>query len=71
MTPKQCRMARAALDWTVRELAERANVMPNTVSNFEKERGVQVNTVKALEKALLESGQVRFEGDYCVCVNDC
>ena len=68
MTPKQCKMARVALDWTVRELASRANVMPNTVSNFEKGRGVQVSTVKVLEKALLESGKVRFEGDSCVCV---
>ena len=70
MTPKQCKMARVALDWTVRDLAEKANVMPNTVSNFEKGRGAQTNTVKALEQALLSSAKVRFEGNNCVCIED-
>ena len=70
MTPKQCKMARVALDWTVRELAEKANVMPNTVSNFEKGRGAQINTAKALEQALVSSGKVRFEGNTCVCVDE-
>lgn len=68
MTPQQCKMARAALDWTVRELAEKGGVMPNTVSNFEKGRGVHGSTVKVLEDALLSSGKVRFEGDTCVCL---
>lgn len=61
-------MARVALDWTVRQLAAKANVMPNTVSNFEKGRGAQINTAKALEQALLSSGKVSFNGDTCVCV---
>lgn len=70
MTPRQCKMARVALGWTVRQLAEKASVMPNTVSNFEKGRGAQINTAKALEQALISSGKVRFEGDNCVCVID-
>ena len=70
MTSKQCKMARVALDWTVRDLAEKANVMPNTVSNFEKGRGAQTNTAKALEQALLSSAKVRFEGNNCVCIED-
>lgn len=68
MTPKQCKMARVALDWTVRQLAEKANVMPNTVSNFEIGRGAQISTATALKKALLSSGKVRFEGETCVCI---
>jgi transcriptional regulator with XRE-family HTH domain len=63
-------MARVGLGWTVHQLAEKASVMPNTVSNFEKERGVQMSTVTALEHALLSTGKVRFEGDTCVCVDD-
>ena len=63
-------MARAALDWTVRGLAEKANVMPNPVSNFEKGRGAQINRTKALEQALLSSGKVRVKGHSCVCVED-
>lgn len=62
-------MARAALDWTVRQLAGIADVRPNTVSNFENGRGVQLNTVKALRQAFLDTGRVRFEGDNCVCVD--
>ncbi|ARN76412.1 hypothetical protein BST96_13335 [Oceanicoccus sagamiensis] len=63
-------MARVGLDWTVRELADKAKVMPNTVSNFEKGRGAQTNTAKALEQALLSSGKVRFEGNNCVCIEE-
>ena len=70
MTPNQCKMARVGLGWTGTELATKAGVMPNTVSNFEKGRGVQMSTAKVLEEALLSSGRVRFEGNDCVCVLD-
>ena len=70
MTPKQCKMARVGLGWTNQQLAEKAGVVPNTVSNFEKGRDVHSSTAKVLEHALLESGKVRFEGDTCVCVED-
>lgn len=63
-------MARVGLGWTVAELAERAGVMPNTVSNFELGRGALVSTAKVLEHALLASGGVRFEGESCVCVEE-
>jgi hypothetical protein len=70
LTPKQGKMARVVLDWTVRELTEKANVVPNTVSTFEKGRGTQFNTAIALEQALLSSGKVRFEGYTGVCFED-
>ena len=35
MTSAQVRMARAALNWTVRELAEAASVHRNTITNIE------------------------------------
>jgi transcriptional regulator with XRE-family HTH domain len=63
-------MARVGLPCTVHQLAEKASVMPNTVSNFEKERGVQMSTAKALEHALLSTGRIRFDGNTCVCVDD-
>ena len=68
MTPKQCRMARSGLGWTVNKLAEAAQVRPNTVSNFERGKGVQMNTMNALKNALLATGQVEFRGDNCVCI---
>jgi len=37
LTPAQCRMARALLNWTQPELAERCNLAPMTISKFEKE----------------------------------
>ncbi len=35
ITTAQCKMARAALGWGVRELAARAKVSPSTVNRFE------------------------------------
>jgi len=61
MEPIQCKMARAGLDLSSRQLAKLADVNPNTVINFEKGRGVNVNTVKALKQALLDTGKVKFE----------
>lgn len=70
MTPKQCRMARAALEWTVRELAEKSGVMPNTVTNLEKGRGNNSSTINAIKRVFLDTGLVSFDGDHCVCVVD-
>ena len=39
ITPAQIRMARAALGWGVRELAERARLSPNTISRIENGAG--------------------------------
>ena len=38
MTSAQVRMARAALNWTVRDLAEAASLHRNTISNIETGR---------------------------------
>ena len=54
-------MARACLDLTTRQLATLADVNPNTITNFEKGRGVNVNTVKAIKQALLNTGKIKFE----------
>lgn len=70
MTPKQCRMARIGLGWTNNQLAEKAQISPNTVSSFENGRDIQRSSKKAIELALLSSGKVRFEGNNCVCVDD-
>ena len=47
ITPSQVRMARAALGWGVRELAEKAGVAVNTVSRFENDFGAMVETLAA------------------------
>ena len=62
MTPVQCKMARAAVGWTVRNLATKAKVAPNTVTRFEGAAGTQERTVDAMRGAL-ESAGVQFIED--------
>jgi transcriptional regulator with XRE-family HTH domain len=59
MTPVQMRMARAALGWGVRELAEKAGVTANTVTRIENGSDAKQSTVAAL-RAALESAGVEF-----------
>ena len=60
MLPVQCKMARAALGWGVRELAAKARVGVETVIRFEK-HGEQLGerTFAALSQAI-ERGGVEF-----------
>ncbi len=57
MQPSQCRMARAALKMSVRELANAAGVAANTITRFEtgKSRGY-ADTVAKIQKVLEEAG---------------
>jgi transcriptional regulator with XRE-family HTH domain len=60
MTPMQCRMARAALDWTVADLADKAQVGISTVVRFEKGRGKPIAATIAAMQRCMEAGGVRF-----------
>ena len=74
ITPQQCRAARAWLDWSQEDLAERANVALSTVRDFEKDRREPIaNNIESIQKALegagieftsaaLEPPGVRFHG---------
>jgi len=55
-------MARAALNWTVRELATRTGVNKNTISRFEAEKDILAGSLREIEKVLVESG-IRFVDD--------
>ncbi len=59
MTPVQCKMARAALGWGVRDLAEEADVAVSTVSRFEAEQNINLSSMTAMKEAL-ENGGVQF-----------
>jgi transcriptional regulator with XRE-family HTH domain len=59
MKAVQLRMARAALRWGVRELAERAGVTANTVTRIENGSDAKQSTMNALQRAL-EDGGVEF-----------
>ncbi|NBC31071.1 MAG: helix-turn-helix domain-containing protein [Alphaproteobacteria bacterium] len=56
MKPIQCRMARTALGWGVRDLAEAAEVSPNTVTRFERGETLHKRTITALRTALETAG---------------
>lgn len=59
MTPVQMKMARAAVGWGVRELAEAAGVTANTVTRIENGADAKQSTVDAIRRAL-ESAGVEF-----------
>lgn len=54
----QARAARGLLRWKVEELAKAADVAPNTVVRFEADKGVNMATLAAIQRALEEAGVV-------------
>jgi transcriptional regulator with XRE-family HTH domain len=57
MTPTQSRMARAALKWSLSDLAEKAGVGRATVARFELGEGeTGADTLDKLQKALTDAG---------------
>ena len=56
MNPTQIRMARAALKWGVRELAEAAGTTANTVSRIETGHDAKASTLAAIQQAFETEG---------------
>jgi transcriptional regulator with XRE-family HTH domain len=57
VTSAQVRAARGLLNWTVRDLAEKAGVHRNTVTNIETERYAgDSETLEAIRRALEKAG---------------
>jgi DNA-binding XRE family transcriptional regulator len=57
VTSAQVRMARAALNWTVRELADAAGVHRNTITNIEVGRYAgDPETLSSIEAVLKRAG---------------
>jgi len=54
--PVQCRMARAALGWGVKELASAAKVSIDTVARFERWDALKERTVEAIQLAFEARG---------------
>ena len=53
-------MARAALDWSVKDLAEHAKVGEATIRRFEHERAEPINATANAIRAALEAAGVEF-----------
>jgi transcriptional regulator with XRE-family HTH domain len=62
LTATQCKMARAALDWGVRELADAAGINVNTVTRFESGKKANVSTQKLIRQACETAGLVFIAG---------
>ena len=59
MNAKQCKMARAALELGVRDLAAKAEVSPNTIARLERGEELKASTVATIQAAL-EAAGVQF-----------
>lgn len=59
----QCRMARAALQIGVRELAAAAEVSPTTITKLERGEALATRTISAVRAALEAAGVVFTDGD--------
>ena len=56
-------MARAAVGWGVRELAEKAGVTANTVTRIENGADAKQSTMDKLQQALEAAGVMFINGD--------
>jgi transcriptional regulator with XRE-family HTH domain len=64
VTSAQVRMARAALNWTVRDLAEASGLHRNTINNIEVGRYAgDPKTLAIIEKILTKAGVEFTNGD--------
>lgn len=63
MQAVQCRMARAAVGWGVRDLATEAKVSVDTVVRLEKGGVLKERTVDAIRRALEAAGVEFTNGD--------
>jgi transcriptional regulator with XRE-family HTH domain len=63
LLPLQCRMARAALGWGIRDLAAAAKVAVDTVARFERGEALKERTIEALQRALEAAGIEFTNGD--------
>jgi ribosome-binding protein aMBF1 (putative translation factor) len=56
MSPSQSRTARAWLDWSEEDLAERSTLSATTVRDFENGHRAPIANIKAIERAFVAAG---------------
>ncbi len=60
LTASQCRGARAMLDWTQMDLAEKSDVDVNTIRNFENGKHTPHDSNRRKIREALEKGGIEF-----------
>lgn len=60
ITPSQCRMARAALQWSLKVLAKRSRVNHVTINRFETGQAASNPSTLAAIRAALETAGIEF-----------
>jgi len=68
ITPAQCRAARALLNWSQPDLAERCDMNVQTISAFEKETGSPTKTTLQKITQILENAGVELLENDGVCI---
>lgn len=63
-TSAQCRMARAALELGVRDVASLAQVSPNTIARLERGESMNLRTLMKVRAALEAAGVVIIDADW-------
>ena len=63
MRPVHLRMARAALRWSLKDLADKAGVNMNTISRYEAGYEILTGTMQKIENALKSEGVVFIDED--------
>lgn len=58
LTPTQCKMARAGLDFGVRDLAALAGISPNTVARLERGETLRDDTLRKIRETLQAEGAI-------------
>jgi len=58
ITALQCKQARACLDWSIRQLAEKVKVNPNTIIRFEAGGDPKSSVRDRIEAAIVGQGIV-------------
>lgn len=67
MNPKQCKMARAGLGWSLDKLKDKSGIGRATIQRFESSKDSFVSTAERIKKTF-EAHGVTFQGEDCVCV---
>ena len=60
----QCKMARTALGWSVKDLATAASVSTNTIVRLERGEVLKPRTISDIRQALENGGVVFLDGEY-------